>query len=272
MPIQCRATPLAWPGALCLHSKVIQARRASEWIPAIYRLTRLRFALVRRHLMYQKSYHFFGSEFRAPGHPGSLHCVSRTDQSRYHSTLESMWVSSTVLEEGKFRQMQISPERHSLIQHLTFASIAPALITLIITLFLSPFVFASERPHIILILADDLGWGDVGFHGSENSTPQIDELAQRGVQLDQFYVQPVCSPSRSALMTGRYPMRMGLQCGVHSAVGQSWIAASGTNAGRWLEGSRLSNGGRWQVASWTFPTRVLSHATRIRSSVWSLQR
>lgn len=69
-------------------------------------------------------------------------------------------------------------------------------------------------PHIVILLADDLGWGDVGYHGSEISTPNIDELAKKGTRLNQFYVQPVCSPTRGALLTGRYPMRLGLQCGV----------------------------------------------------------
>lgn len=73
---------------------------------------------------------------------------------------------------------------------------------------------ASQRPHIVLLVADDLGWGDVGYHDSKIATPNIDALAQRGVRLNQFYVQPVCSPTRGALMTGRYPMRLGLQCGV----------------------------------------------------------
>ncbi len=72
----------------------------------------------------------------------------------------------------------------------------------------------TDRPHIIFILADDLGWGDVGYHGGKIATPNIDSLAERGVQLDQFYVQPVCSPTRGALLSGRYPMRLGLQCGV----------------------------------------------------------
>lgn len=71
-----------------------------------------------------------------------------------------------------------------------------------------------KRPHIILMMADDLGWGDVGYHGSRIATPHIDTLAKRGVRLNQFYVQPVCSPTRGALLTGRYPMRLGLQCGV----------------------------------------------------------
>ncbi len=73
---------------------------------------------------------------------------------------------------------------------------------------------APIKPNVILMVADDLGWGDVGYHKSRIETPHLDALAKRGVQLDQFYVQPVCSPTRGALMTGRYPMRLGLQCGV----------------------------------------------------------
>ncbi|MEZ6072206.1 MAG: arylsulfatase [Pirellulales bacterium] len=73
---------------------------------------------------------------------------------------------------------------------------------------------APPRPHIIFILADDLGWGDVGYHGSRIATPNIDRLAAEGTRLEQFYVQSVCSPTRAALLTGRYPMRLGLQCGV----------------------------------------------------------
>jgi len=72
----------------------------------------------------------------------------------------------------------------------------------------------APRPNIVFLLADDLGWADVGFHGGEISTPQLDKLARAGARLEQFYVQPVCSPTRAALMTGRYPMRYGLQVGV----------------------------------------------------------
>ncbi|MDB5319410.1 MAG: arylsulfatase family protein [Phycisphaerales bacterium] len=72
----------------------------------------------------------------------------------------------------------------------------------------------APRPNIVFILADDLGWADVGFHGPDIKTPNIDKLAASGVRLEQFYVQSVCSPTRAALLTGRYPMRLGLQEGV----------------------------------------------------------
>jgi len=73
---------------------------------------------------------------------------------------------------------------------------------------------AADRPHILFILADDLGSYDVGWRGSEIKTPNLDKLAFGGARLEQFYVQPVCSPTRAALLTGRYPMRHGLQTGV----------------------------------------------------------
>ena len=69
----------------------------------------------------------------------------------------------------------------------------------------------AERPNILYIVADDLGWKDVGFHGSDIKTPNIDKLAATGAMLEQFYAQPMCTPTRAALMTGRYPFRYGLQ-------------------------------------------------------------
>jgi len=70
---------------------------------------------------------------------------------------------------------------------------------------------SAPRPNIIYILADDLGWKDVGFHGSDIQTPNIDKLAAAGARLEQYYVEPMCTPTRAALMTGRYPLRYGLQ-------------------------------------------------------------
>src|SRR5688500_5700950 len=74
---------------------------------------------------------------------------------------------------------------------------------------------APARPNVVVIVADDMGFADAGFNGcTDIKTPNLDRLAASGVRLEQFYVQPVCSPTRAALMTGRYPMRHGLQAGV----------------------------------------------------------
>lgn len=70
---------------------------------------------------------------------------------------------------------------------------------------------AAEKPNILLIVADDLGWADVGWHGGFGKTPVMDQLVREGVELDQHYVQPVCTPTRTALMSGRYPGRFGPQ-------------------------------------------------------------
>ena len=69
---------------------------------------------------------------------------------------------------------------------------------------------AEQRPNIIIILADDLGWADVGYHGSDIETPHIDRLANEGVKLNRFYATPFCSPTRAALMTGRDPLKLGV--------------------------------------------------------------
>ena len=73
---------------------------------------------------------------------------------------------------------------------------------------------ANVKPNIVVIISDDQGWADVGWRGKEIRTPALDRLAAEGMRLEQFYVQPVCSPTRAALMTGRWPMRYGLQVGV----------------------------------------------------------
>ena len=68
----------------------------------------------------------------------------------------------------------------------------------------------SGIPNILIIVADDAGWCDVGYHDSEIKTPNIDQLASDGVELDQFYVSPVCSPTRAAFITGRPNSRYGI--------------------------------------------------------------
>ena len=65
---------------------------------------------------------------------------------------------------------------------------------------------------IVLLVADDLGFNMVGYHNSTVLTPRIDALAKAGVRLDAFYAAPICSPTRSSIMTGRYTYRLGTQC------------------------------------------------------------
>lgn len=68
----------------------------------------------------------------------------------------------------------------------------------------------AKRPNILLIIADDQGFNDIGYNGSEILTPNLDRLAAAGVRLDRNYVSPSCSPTRAAILTGRYPSRFGI--------------------------------------------------------------
>ena len=84
-------------------------------------------------------------------------------------------------------------------------------LTLIATLLLAPLavLHAAARPNIIVILSDDLGYADLGCFGSKAiKTPHLDRMAAEGLKLTSFYAQPVCGPSRAALMTGCFPMRV----------------------------------------------------------------
>src|SRR5687768_299132 len=72
-------------------------------------------------------------------------------------------------------------------------------------------VAAPARPNIILILADDLGWADLGCYGNTfNETPNIDRLASQGVRFTQFYAGPVCSPTRASIQSGQNQARLGI--------------------------------------------------------------
>ena len=87
-------------------------------------------------------------------------------------------------------------------------------LALLICSFIGPYALAhgqDTKPNIIFIMADDLGNADLGYRGSDIKTPNIDKLAKEGVRLESFHGMPVCTPARAALMTGRYPMRYGLQ-------------------------------------------------------------
>ena len=119
----------------------------------------------------------------------------------------------------------------------------------------------GDRPNIVYILADDLGWKDVGFHGSDIKTPNIDRLASTGARLEQFYSQPMCTPSRAALMTGRYPHRYGLQTLVIPSAGTYGLATD-----EWLLPQALNQAGYTTaiVGKWH-----LGHADH---KYWPMQR
>jgi arylsulfatase A-like enzyme len=107
----------------------------------------------------------------------------------------------------------------------------------------------DDRPNILLIVADDLGWMDVGWHGGPFLTPHLDHLVREGIELDRHYVQPVCTPTRTALMSGRYPGRFG----PHALVPQNLRAMPlGTvtlaSALRTL-GYHTSLSGKWHLGS-----------------------
>lgn len=77
-----------------------------------------------------------------------------------------------------------------------------------------PGLAAENKPNVVFILADNVGYGDMGPYGGGElrgaPTPRVDQLAREGLRLTQYLVEPACTPSRAALMTGQYSIRNGL--------------------------------------------------------------
>ena len=71
-------------------------------------------------------------------------------------------------------------------------------------------LFSTDKPNIIIILTDDLGWGDVSYHGGYIPTPNIDQLAEDGMEMNRFYSNPVCSPTRASMLTGLHIFNHGV--------------------------------------------------------------
>ena len=102
--------------------------------------------------------------------------------------------------------------------------LAASLAMLVAGLFPASAAKAESRPNVLVILADDLGYGDLGCYGAGDlHSPQIDSLAERGMRFVNFYANcPVCSPTRAALLTGRYPDRAGVPGVIRTHPRNSW--------------------------------------------------
>lgn len=106
----------------------------------------------------------------------------------------------------------------------------------------------GKRPNIILMIADDTGWNDVGYHGSEIRTPNIDQMAIEGAELDRFYTCPTCSPTRAAILMGRPPSRYGIIGPIAMRSGQSLPVGKGTLASLLREaGYATAQIGKWHL-------------------------
>lgn len=86
------------------------------------------------------------------------------------------------------------------------------LLFLLATILIAPAQAAEnvDRPNVLMIVTDDQGWNDIGYHNSEIITPNMDQLAKSGIRLERHYVYPTCSPTRCALLTGQCPSRFGI--------------------------------------------------------------
>ena len=121
---------------------------------------------------------------------------------------------------------------------------------------LAPQLIAVERPNVILVMTDDQGYGDVGFHGNEMiQTPNLDALARESVRFTNFHVDPTCSETRAALMTGRYACRTGVW---HTILGRSLLRRGEATLADAFQSNGYRTGifGKWHLGD-NFPFRAL---------------
>ncbi len=126
-------------------------------------------------------------------------------------------------------------------------------VTLILLLVTTQILDAQEKPNIIFILADDMGYSDMSWQGSPIQTPNLDKLAREGMFLSRNYVQPQCTPTRIAFLTGKYPYRYGLHEHVLGSFSMNGIpAGEKTIAEKMREGGyRTAIIGKWHAGGYT---------------------
>ena len=113
---------------------------------------------------------------------------------------------------------------------------------------------AADAPNVIIVIVDDMGFGDLGAHGNPVvKTPKLDAFAKESAWLKNFYVCPVCSPTRSSLLTGQYNYRTGI---VDTAYGRSMMRTDVTTLAQWLANSGYRTGlfGKWHLGD-NYPLR-----------------
>jgi arylsulfatase A-like enzyme len=114
----------------------------------------------------------------------------------------------------------------------------------------------EKQPNVVLIITDDQGYGDVGIHGNDKiRTPHLDALAKESFRFDSFHVSPVCSPTRSSLLTGRYTYRTGV---VDTYQGRSMMHADEVTLAEMLGGAGYRTGifGKWHLGD-NYPLRAM---------------
>ncbi len=117
---------------------------------------------------------------------------------------------------------------------------------------------ADDRPNIILIMTDDQGYGDLGCHGNDKiRTPNLDHFASESIEMSQFCVSPVCAPTRSSLMTGRYNYRTGV---VDTYLGRAMMHSDETTLAEMLSkaGYRTGIFGKWHLGD-NYPLRSIDN-------------
>ncbi len=123
-------------------------------------------------------------------------------------------------------------------------------------LYLGCFEKADGRPNIILIVTDDQGYGDIGYHGNKTlKTPQMDKLAEESTEFINFYAAPVCAPTRASLMTGRYNYRTGV---IHTSRGGAKMHGNEITIAEILAkaGYRTGIFGKWHLGD-NYPMRAM---------------